>query len=142
MSHDSPAARVDRLLPQIPIFSHGVPIGEKSLSFRSVTLLIASIVSWRLVNAFIGKKEQAKEEKTFGQSWEITQTPLIPSRKSIRGWLRNEETFGLDEVGLIFGAALRYLISTYLDNWASFLPSGAALGLLFAPAFSRKEKST
>jgi hypothetical protein len=48
-----------------------VPIGEKFLKLSSAILLIASLVSWRLVHAFIGKKEQAKEEKTFGQSWEI-----------------------------------------------------------------------
>jgi len=43
------------------------------LSFRNVTLPIASIVSWRLVYAFIEKEKCSKEEKTYGQSWEITQ---------------------------------------------------------------------
>jgi hypothetical protein len=33
--------------------------------------LTVSIALWGLVYAFIGKKEQAKEEKTLGQSWEI-----------------------------------------------------------------------
>jgi len=41
------------------------------LSFRTVILLIASIVPWRLLYAFIEKEECSKEEKTFGQSWEI-----------------------------------------------------------------------
>jgi len=43
------------------------------LSFSSVILLIAGIVSWRLVYAFFEKEECSKEEEAFGQSWEITQ---------------------------------------------------------------------
>jgi hypothetical protein len=35
-------------------------------------LLIARIVPWGLVYAFIEKEECSKEEKAFGQSWEIT----------------------------------------------------------------------
>jgi len=42
------------------------------LSFRNVTLSIVGIVSWRLVYAFVEKEKCSKEEKTFGQSWEIT----------------------------------------------------------------------
>jgi hypothetical protein len=50
-----------------PIFlTHGVLIGEKFLNFRSVIFLIASIVSWRLVYAFIEKEKCSKEEETFG----------------------------------------------------------------------------
>jgi hypothetical protein len=47
------------------------------LSFRGVILLVASIVPWRLVYAFIEKEECSKEEKTLGQSWEITQIPCF-----------------------------------------------------------------
>jgi hypothetical protein len=36
--------------------------------------LIVGIASWRLVHAFIEKEECYKEEKTYGQSWEITHT--------------------------------------------------------------------
>jgi hypothetical protein len=41
------------------------------LSFHSAILLIASIVLWRLLYAFIEKEECSKEEKACGQSWEI-----------------------------------------------------------------------
>jgi hydrogenase-4 membrane subunit HyfE len=47
------------------------------LSFRSVILLVASIVPWRLVYAFIEKEECSKEEKAFGQSWEITRISYV-----------------------------------------------------------------
>ena len=50
------------------------------LNFRSVILLIASIVSRRLVYAFIEKEECSKEEKTFGESWEIAQIPYSIDR--------------------------------------------------------------
>jgi hypothetical protein len=36
--------------------------------------LIVGIASWRFVHAFIEKEECSKEEKTYGQSWEIAQT--------------------------------------------------------------------
>jgi hypothetical protein len=42
------------------------------LSFRNIISLIARIVPWRFVYAFIEKEECSKEEKAFGQSWEIT----------------------------------------------------------------------
>jgi hypothetical protein len=41
------------------------------LNSRNAILLVASIVSWRSVYAFIEKEECSKEEKTFGESWEI-----------------------------------------------------------------------
>jgi len=41
--------------------------------------LIVGIASWRLVHAFIEKEECSKEEKTFGQSWEIAQTSYFVS---------------------------------------------------------------
>jgi len=42
--------------------------GAKTLPLNlcSIALLVVSIVSWRLVYAFIEKKECSKEEKTFG----------------------------------------------------------------------------
>jgi hypothetical protein len=43
------------------------------LSFSSVVLLVASIIPWRLVYAFIEKEKCSKEEEAFGQSWEIAQ---------------------------------------------------------------------
>jgi hypothetical protein len=67
--------QIKKISPAAPLFflTYGVPIGEKFLIFFGVILLIASIASWRLVYAFIEKEECSKEEKTFGQSWEITQ---------------------------------------------------------------------
>jgi hypothetical protein len=34
---------------------------------------MVTIASWGLVYAFIEKEECSKEEKTFGQNWEMTQ---------------------------------------------------------------------
>ena len=48
-------------------------MAKSFFNFPSVILLVASIVSWGLVYAFIEKEESSKEEKTFGQSWEIAQ---------------------------------------------------------------------
>jgi hypothetical protein len=51
-----------------PLFfpTRGVLIGEKFFKTFSVILLVASIVSWGLVYAFIEKEECSKEEKAFG----------------------------------------------------------------------------
>jgi hypothetical protein len=41
-------------------------LAKSFLNSRGALLLIANIVSWRLVYALIEKEECSKEEKTFG----------------------------------------------------------------------------
>lgn len=45
-------------------------------------------------------------------------------------------------VGLVFGTAVGYLIGIAIGSVGLCMALGAAFGLLFAPVYTRKEKST
>jgi hypothetical protein len=64
-----------KISPATPLFflTYESQLVKGFLIVFGVILSVASIASWRLVYAFVEKEECSKEEKTFGQSWEIKQ---------------------------------------------------------------------